>query len=98
MTPTTRPTTRPTALRLGARGSALSRAQADLVAAALASRLGVDVEFVAIASHGDQTSAPITEIGGQGVFVGSVREALVDGRVDVVVHSLKDLPTTVDDD
>jgi hydroxymethylbilane synthase len=86
-----------TTIRLGARGSALSRAQADIVASALQSRLGVEIEFVPVASHGDQTSAPLTEIGGTGVFVGAVRQALLDGDVDVVVHSLKDLPT-VDDD
>jgi hydroxymethylbilane synthase len=84
-------------IRVGARGSVLSRAQADIVSAALVSSLGVEVDFVPVASHGDQTSAPLTEIGGTGVFVGAVRQALVDGRVDLVVHSLKDLPTTVDD-
>ena len=85
-------------IRVGARGSALSRAQADIVSAALVSSLGVEVDFVAVASQGDHTAAPLTEIGGAGVFVGAVRQALVDGRVDLVVHSLKDLPTTVDDD
>jgi hydroxymethylbilane synthase len=85
------------AIRIGARGSALSRAQADIVATALQSRLGVDTEFVAVASHGDRTSAPLTEIGGAGVFVGAVRQALLDGDADVVVHSLKDLPTADDD-
>jgi hydroxymethylbilane synthase len=84
-------------LRLGARGSALSRAQADIVGAALESRLGVAVAFVPIASHGDQSDAPLTEIGGAGVFVGAVRQALLDGHIDVAVHSLKDLPTAVDD-
>jgi hydroxymethylbilane synthase len=84
-------------LRLGARRSALSRAQADIVGAALASRLGVQVVYVPVVSHGDQTAAPLTEIGGAGVFVGAVRQAMLDGDVDVVVHSLKDLPTAVDD-
>jgi hydroxymethylbilane synthase len=84
-------------IRLGARGSALSRAQADLVASTLASGLGVAVEFAAVASHGDHNTAPLTEIGGAGVFVSAVRQALVDGEVDVVVHSLKDLPTEADD-
>jgi hydroxymethylbilane synthase len=84
-------------IRIGARASALSRAQADILAAVLQSRLGADVAFVPVASHGDRTSAPLTEIGGAGVFVGAVRQALLDGDVDVVVHSLKDLPT-VDDD
>jgi hydroxymethylbilane synthase len=85
------------AIRIGARGSALSRAQADIVATTLQSRLGVETEFVAVASHGDRTSAPLTEIGGAGVFVGAVRQALLDGDADVVVHSLKDLPTADDE-
>jgi hydroxymethylbilane synthase len=85
------------AIRIGARGSALSRAQADIVATALQSRLGVETVFVAVASHGDRTSAPLTEIGGAGLFVGAVRQALVDGDADVVVHSLKDLPTADDE-
>jgi hydroxymethylbilane synthase len=86
-----------TTLRLGSRGSALARAQAELVSVQLTDRLGVGVEFVAVASHGDHTSAPLTEIGGTGIFVSAVRQAVVDGDVDVVVHSLKDLPTEVDD-
>ncbi|MEJ7744039.1 MAG: hydroxymethylbilane synthase [Nocardioidaceae bacterium] len=48
-------------------------------------------------SEGDRTNAPLTEIGGQGVFVGAVRDALVSGEVDVAVHSLKDLPTVPDE-
>jgi hydroxymethylbilane synthase len=84
-------------LRLGARGSALSRAQTELVGATLAERLGVEIAFVPVTTHGDQTAAPLAEIGGAGVFVGAVRQALLDGEADVVVHSLKDLPTAVDD-
>lgn len=83
-------------LRVGTRGSALARAQSQWVADRLAPGLGVDVVLVPIASAGDRSSAPLTEIGGAGVFVGAVRDAVVAGEVDVVVHSLKDLPT-VDD-
>lgn len=85
-----------TTLRIGTRASNLARAQSTLVAAALTRELGVAVELVGVHSDGDRSTAPLTEIGGQGVFVGAVREALVDGRVDVVVHSLKDLPTLAD--
>jgi hydroxymethylbilane synthase len=83
-------------LRVGTRGSALARAQSRLVADRLHASLGRDVVLVPIASAGDRSAAPLTEIGGMGVFVGAVRDAVAAGEVDVVVHSLKDLPT-VDD-
>lgn len=86
-----------TGLRIGTRASSLARAQSTLVATALTRALGVEVELVDIHSEGDRSSRPLTEIGGQGVFVGAVREALVDGSVDLAVHSLKDLPTVRDD-
>lgn len=86
-----------TVLRLGTRGSALARVQSELVAARLRSALAVSVELVHVVSDGDRSAAPLTEIGGTGVFVGAVRESLVAGEVDIVVHSLKDLPTAVDD-
>ncbi|MGQ4536634.1 hydroxymethylbilane synthase [Dermabacteraceae bacterium P13264] len=77
-------------LRLGTRGSALALAQSRQ----FAQSLGVPFELVRIRSHGDvdRTSA-LTQIGGTGVFVTAVREALLEGRVDLVVHSMKDLPT-----
>jgi len=87
----------PTVVRIGTRPSPLARAQAELVKGVLERELGAEVELIDIASEGDRSRAPLTEIGGQGVFVGAVREALADGRCDVAVHSLKDLPT-VDDD
>ncbi len=86
-----------TTLRIGTRASTLARAQSTLVGVALERSLGVTVELVDVQSEGDRSAAPLTEIGGQGVFVGAVREALLDGRADMVVHSLKDLPT-VDDE
>ena len=55
--------------------------------------LGVDVELVLIATSGDRQSGPIEAIGGQGVFTKEIQRALLDGRVDLAVHSLKDLPT-----
>ncbi len=79
-------------LRIGARTSPLARAQADQVAAALQSR-GLATTFVGITTTGDVDQRALTQIGGTGVFVGAVREALYDGRIDVAVHSLKDLPT-----
>ena len=78
--------------RRGARRSPLARAQADLVAALLAAA-GVESEFVGITTRGDVDGRALTEIGGTGVFTSAVRDALVEGRIDVAVHSLKDLPT-----
>lgn len=85
-----------TTLRIGTRSSRLARAQADEVARGLESALGVTTELIPVSTFGDRSSAPLTEIGGTGVFVGAVRQALVDGHVDVAVHSLKDLPTAPD--
>jgi len=87
---------RPTPLRLGTRGSALALAQAREVAGRLEAGLGVSVELVSVSTAGDHDRGALTEIGGQGVFVGAVREALASGEVDVAVHSLKDLPTSAD--
>lgn len=86
-----------TRLRIGTRASTLARTQSSLVADRLRDGMGVDVELVDVITDGDKTKAPLTEIGGQGVFVGAVRQALVDGEVDVAVHSLKDLPTVPDE-
>lgn len=83
-------------LRLGTRSSRLALAQAHEVARALETSLGVVVEFVQISTKGDRDRSALTEIGGQGVFVGAVREALAAGQVDLAVHSLKDLPTIAD--
>src|SRR6478609_5906959 len=80
-------------LRLGTRGSALARWQAEWVASELR-RLGHGVELIEIATHGDVDRArPIEEIGTRGVFTKAIQQALVDGKVDLAVHSLKDLPT-----
>lgn len=81
------------ALRLGTRGSRLARAQSGHVAAAVTDRLGRSVELVEISTAGDRSSAPLTELGGTGVFVSALREALLAGHIDFAVHSYKDLPT-----
>jgi len=80
-------------LRLGTRGSALALAQATGVAADLTALTGRQVELVQISTKGDTSSEPLDQIGGTGVFVSALREALLDGRIDLAVHSLKDLPT-----
>ncbi len=80
-------------LRIGTRGSALALAQSGLVAAALAAGSGCRVELIRIRTEGDVNPGPLATIGGTGVFVTEVRARLAAGDVDVVVHSLKDLPT-----
>jgi len=87
------PEFRPLTLRLGTRGSQLARWQAEWVAGEL-KRLGHTVELVEIATAGDLYRArPIEDIGTRGVFTKAIQDALLDGRIDVAVHSLKDLPT-----
>ncbi|SDP87104.1 hydroxymethylbilane synthase [Actinopolyspora xinjiangensis] len=81
-------------LRIGTRGSALAMAQSSRVAEEL-ERAGYTTELVRIATSGDQSQAPINEIG-VGVFTSALREALAAGEVDVAVHSFKDLPTAPD--
>jgi len=80
-------------LRLGTRGSALALAQSAHVAQALQQRTGEAVELVRVVTRGDVDSAAIAQIGGTGVFVTALREALLAGEVDLAVHSYKDLPT-----
>ena len=84
-------------LRLAARTSPLARAQVDLVAQLLAAR-GVPCNFVGVTTRGDVDRRELTVIGGTGVFVSAVREALREGIADVAVHSLKDLPTASEPD
>jgi hydroxymethylbilane synthase len=81
-------------IRVGTRRSLLARTQSEHVAAALRSALGRDVELVEVTTEGDLSSAPLASMGGTGVFVSALREALLRGEVDLAVHSLKDLPTT----
>ncbi len=80
-------------LRLGTRASALARAQSATIASMVTDRLGREVELVPVATEGDNTDAPLASLGGAGVFVSALRDALLRGEVDLAVHSLKDLPT-----
>jgi hydroxymethylbilane synthase len=71
----------------------LARWQAEWVAGRLADR-GVNVELLPITTQGDQQSRqPIASLGGEGVFTKEIQRALLDQRIDLAVHSLKDLPT-----
>ena len=85
-------------LKVGTRGSALARSQTALVTAAIGGELGRKVETVEIVTHGDRSTAALTQIGGTGVFVSALRDALLAGEIDVAVHSYKDLPTAPADD
>jgi hydroxymethylbilane synthase len=82
---------------LGTRASALATTQSQHIADRLRDEAGVDVELVTISTEGDRDqSTPLAALGGQGVFVAALREAVASGDVDFAVHSLKDLPTMPD--
>src|SRR5437660_12411542 len=85
-----------TPIRIGTRGSTLALWQANHVADRLRPLAAPrPVELVVIATAGDQVrDVPLAQIGGEGVFTKEIQRALLDGTVDVAVHSLKDLPTT----
>lgn len=84
-------------LRLGTRASVLATTQSQTVADRLRAATGVDVELVTVSTAGDRDQTTLlANLGGQGVFVAALREAVVNGEVDFAVHSLKDLPTTAD--
>lgn len=80
-------------LRLGTRRSALAMAQSGHVADALTRATGREVELVEITTYGDTSREHLAQIGGTGVFVSALRDALTEGSIDFAVHSLKDLPT-----
>ncbi|QGV79221.1 hydroxymethylbilane synthase [Streptomyces ficellus] len=86
------------ALRLGTRRSKLAMAQSGHVAEAVRQLTGRPVELVEITTYGDTSRENLAQIGGTGVFVTALRDALLAGEVDFAVHSLKDLPTAQPDD
>jgi len=80
-------------LRVGTRGSELALAQTRVVAAALGKASGREVELVTVTTHGDTSRDSLADLGGTGVFASALRESLLAEECDVIVHSLKDLPT-----
>ncbi|MFF0218498.1 hydroxymethylbilane synthase [Streptomyces vinaceus] len=80
-------------LRLGTRRSKLAMSQSGHVADAVRAITGRPVELVEITTYGDVSREHLAQIGGTGVFVTALRDALLRGEVDFAVHSLKDLPT-----
>lgn len=82
------------ALRIGSRGSKLALWQANYIRERLERECGTAAEIVAIKTSGDRAqTARLGEIGGKGIFVKEIEDALLEGKVDLAVHSSKDLPT-----
>jgi hydroxymethylbilane synthase len=83
-------------VRIATRGSELALWQARFVAGELASRLGLQAEIVPLLTSGDRLQGvSLARIGGKGLFVKEIEEALLDGRADLAVHSAKDLPASL---
>ena len=81
-------------LRIGTRASKLALRQTTIVADAIRrAHPGISLEMREIKTEGDLTNAPLSEIGGLGVFTKAIEDALLSGDIDIAVHSLKDLPT-----
>jgi hydroxymethylbilane synthase len=94
-TTTNKPTLR---LRLGTRRSALALAQSGMMARALeAAHPGLVVELVPMVTTGDVVTGDLAEVGGKGLFTLELEKGLLDGSLDLAVHSLKDLPVTLPD-
>lgn len=85
-----------TALRVGTRGSTLARRQTEIVVSALRdARPTLSIEIIVVKTTGDRSRASLRRIGGQGAFTRELEVALLEGEIDVAVHSLKDLPSTL---
>jgi hydroxymethylbilane synthase len=85
-----------TALRIGTRGSALALRQANHVREAIDNCCGLSAEIVVVKTSGDQfATAPVEQIGVIGIFTKELEDALLDGRADLAVHSMKDVPTEI---
>jgi len=86
-------------IRIGTRGSPLARLQTDMVCAALrAVDRNVPLEVVVISTSGDQVQdRPLADIGGKGLFSKEIEQAMFDRRIDMAVHSMKDMETTLPD-
>jgi hydroxymethylbilane synthase len=85
-------------LKLGTRGSQLALFQANTVASLLQQRAGTACEIVVIKTSGDRLAdAPLSEVGGKRLFVKEIEDALLDGRIDLAVHSSKDMPALLPD-
>jgi hydroxymethylbilane synthase len=83
-------------LRIGTRGSMLAKWQAESIRKKLFAATGVEAEIVIIKTSGDRMQqAPLTQIGGKGIFIKELEDALLEETIDVAVHSVKDVPTDI---
>ena len=83
-------------LRIATRGSQLALTQAGFIARQIEERLGVETQLVKIRTSGDRIqNVSLAKIGGKGLFIKEIEEALLDGRADLAIHSAKDLPAQV---
>ncbi len=83
-------------LRIGTRGSMLAKWQAESVRKKLFAASGMEAEIVIIKTSGDKMQqAPLTQIGGKGIFIKELEEALLEESIDLAVHSVKDVPTDI---
>ena len=83
-------------IRIGTRGSLLAKWQAEFVRKRIFQTTGVEPEIVIVKTTGDNMQqAPFSQIGGKGVFIKELEEALLEERIDLAVHSVKDVPTDV---
>jgi hydroxymethylbilane synthase len=83
-------------LRIGTRGSLLAKWQADFIRKRLFAATGVEPEIVIIKTAGDKMQhAAVTQIGGKGIFIKELEEALLEESIDLAVHSVKDIPTDI---
>lgn len=81
-------------LRIGTRGSLLAKWQAEHVRKRIFQLTGVDAELILIKTAGDKLlNLPLTQIGGKGIFIKELEEALLEKKIDLAVHSVKDVPT-----
>lgn len=81
-------------LRIGTRGSLLAKWQAEHVRKQIFQLTGVDAELIIIKTAGDKMlHQPLTQIGGKGIFIKELEEALMERKIDLAVHSVKDVPT-----
>ncbi len=86
------------ALRIGTRGSALALWQARSIAHSLLGVTGIEAEIVIIKTSGDKfQQASFSQIGTKGIFIKELEDALLDERIDLAVHSMKDVPTEMPD-
>ena len=83
-------------LRIGTRGSMLAKWQAESVRKQLFAATGMEAEIVIIKTSGDKMQqTPLTQIGGKGIFIKELEEALLEESIDLAVHSVKDVPTDI---